>query len=118
MPVSSIAVVGSRTVDCTQDIERILAKVLEQNGPFKLVSGGADGVDSIAADWARRNRLEVIVHEADWENGGPQAGMKRNGLIVNDAEILLAFWDGVSGGTLDSIKKARSQNKGVRVYLC
>lgn len=118
MPLEDIGVVGSRGIECSTKIEGVLNRILQQNGPFRLISGGADGPDSIAEQWARKNRLETVVHPADWENGGVQAGVKRNGLIISDSQVVIAFWDGVSNGTLDSIKRARTQKKQVLVYLC
>lgn len=118
MPCAKIAVVGSRDLECTQAIETTLDNILSVNGSFTLVSGGAQGVDSIAEDWAKRHGLPTEVFEADWDGLGDKAGIKRNSDIVAAAEVIIAFWDGVSVGTLDSIKKAKTAKKGVKVYLC
>lgn len=117
MPWSSIAVVGSRTIQDAQAVERVLDKILELNGPFVLVSGGADGADGIAETWARKKGLDTIVHPADWDQHGPKAGMVRNSQIINDADAVIAFWDGVSAGTLDSVRKAKTLKKRVVINL-
>jgi len=72
----------------------------------------------IAAEWAEQHGLPTEVFEADWDQFGDKAGPNRNAQIIAAAEVVSAFWDGVSVGTLDSIKKAKSAKKGVRVYLC
>lgn len=113
MPWSSIAVVGSRTIQDTQAVEKILDKILELNGPFVLVSG----VDTIAENWGNKKGLSVITHPADWDQHGPKAGMVRNSQIINDAEAVIAFWDGVSAGTLDSVRKAKTLKKRVVINL-
>lgn len=118
MPCAKIAVVGSRDLECVQAIETALERLLEANGEFTLVSGGAQGVDAIAEEWAKRRGLPTEIYEADWDGLGDKAGIKRNGQIVAAADVIIVFWDGVSTGTLDSIKKAKTAKKGVRVYLC
>lgn len=45
-----------------------------------------------------------------------QAAFYRNGLIVRGADRLIAFWDGLSRGTHDSILKAEEAGKPVEVY--
>jgi len=40
----------------------------------------------------------------------------RNGLIVNDSDGVIAFWDGKSNGTRDSIEKAREAGNLLEVY--
>ena len=46
-----------------------------------------------------------------------QAAFHRNGWIVEDAARLLAFWDGVSTGTADTLRKARVAGVPDYVYL-
>ena len=40
----------------------------------------------------------------------------RNTNIINEAELVVAFWDGQSNGTKDSINKAEKQNKKVLLF--
>lgn len=80
-----------------------------------VISGGARGVDSIAAEEARRHGLEVIVVKAEWDRLGKSAGMIRNGEIVRLADEVIAFWDGKSRGTRDTIQKAHAAGKPCRV---
>ena len=41
--------------------------------------------------------------------------MIRNTDIVKNSDIVVAFWDGESKGTLDSIRKAENLNKGLMI---
>lgn len=82
-----------------------------------VVSGGAKGVDAYAESGARAAGLLVVVHPADWDRYGKSAGPRRNALIVADCDVLLAFWDGKSRGTADSILKAHAAGKAVVVVL-
>lgn len=79
-----------------------------------VVSGGARGVDSYAVDIARARGVSYTEHYPDYNRYGRyDAPKKRNTLIVNDCEELLAIWDGISGGTRDSVEKARALGKPV-----
>ena len=114
----NIAVVGSRSFSDLEKVKMILDRLYGEIGPFRLVSGGAAGVDDTAEAWAKIRQLETNIFPADWENGGRKAGIVRNSLIVNAAEIVIAFWDGVSPGTLDTIVKAKKKKDcKVQVYL-
>ncbi len=42
------------------------------------------------------------------------AGKKRNTQIIARADVVVAFWDGFSTGTRDSITKAKS--RGIKVH--
>jgi hypothetical protein len=108
-----IAIVGSR------DFDRFSLVVDYVNNLPKdtvVISGGARGVDRIATVAARNAGLLVIEYPADWENGGKGAGFARNTLIVEQADRVVAFWDGDSKGTLDTLKKAAAAGKLVEVW--
>ena len=107
-----IAVIGSRgiaRIDC--------AKIGARRGDT-IISGGARGVDSIAASWARRHGFAVIEHKPDYRRYGKAAPHVRNGLIVADADRVVAFWDGKSRGTKSTIDKAKRYGKRVDIVMC
>jgi hypothetical protein len=105
-----IGVVGSRTFFDYN----LLKKTLDEASPKMLVSGGADGADTLAEKYAKQKGLSILIHFPDWSNG-KGAAFDRNSKIVDSCEILLAFWDGKSRGTLDSMNKAKALNKPVYV---
>lgn len=76
-----------------------------------IVSGGAKGADSLAERFAKENSIEFVVYPANWEKFGKSAGFKRNVDIVNSSDIIIAFWDGKSKGTMHSIELAKKMNK-------
>lgn len=83
--------------------------------PDLVVSGGAKGPDTLGVLWAKENDVEVKEFMPDWEKYGRAAGFKRNSQIVESANLVIAFWDGLSRGTKDSIDKARKLNKRVEI---
>jgi hypothetical protein len=68
-------------------------------------------VDRTAEVTARKLSMQVCIHEAHWQHYGRSAGMIRNRLIVQGCDILVAFYDGQSKGTANSIGLARSLHK-------
>ncbi len=79
-----------------------------------VISGGARGVDKTAEDAARARGLEVEIYPADWSLG-KGAGMIRNKTIVDRAEKLGVFWDGVSPGTKSTLGMAKTARKPVEL---
>lgn len=109
-----IAIVGSRSYPHRHVVRDFVRLLAEKCPGATVVSGGARGVDTWAEEAAREFGLEVEVHLPDWSRGRG-AGMERNSTIVARSERLIAFWDGQSRGTLDSVRKAI--NLGKRVIL-
>ena len=94
-----IAVAGSRNiteVDLTPYV----------SADDEIVSGGAKGVDSCAAAYARANGLTLTEFLPEYARFGRAAPIKRNYRIVDYADKVVVFWDGQSKGTLSVIKYA------------
>lgn len=108
-----IAIVGSRNWNDFQAINHFIASLPHDT---LIVSGGARGVDSIAEACAVHHGLDVLVFEADWNQYGKSAGMIRNADIVKASDIVVAFWDGVSKGTANTIERASNAKKPVYIY--
>lgn len=106
-----IAVVGSRDITVV-DIGKYILDCDE------IVSGGARGVDSSAADFARRNGIKLTEFLPDYERYGRVAPIVRNRLIVDYSDAVIAFWNGRSKGTLSVIKYAEKTGKECRVIIC
>ena len=102
-----VAVIGSRGFDDYEMVKNTLT-LLEIT---LLVSGGAKGADSLGERYAKENNIEILIFKPDWEKHGKAAGMIRNTDIVNNADTIIAFWDGESKGTKDSITKAEKLGK-------
>ena len=106
-----VAVVGSRSVFVT-DIGMYISDGDE------IVSGGAVGVDSCAAEYAKKNGLKLTVFLPQYERYGRAAPIARNKKIVDYADKIIAFWDGKSKGTLSVIKYAEKTGKLCEIILC
>ena len=106
-----VAVVGSRSI-LTTDISMYISDGDE------IVSGGAVGVDSCAAEYAKKNGLKLTVFLPQYERYGRTAPIARNKKIVDYADKIIAFWDGKSKGTLSVIKYAEKTGKQCEIILC
>lgn len=106
----SLAVVGSRTFSSYDLLKQRLDQEFATNPFHTIVSGGADGADSLAARYAKQNNINLVELRPDYSKGR-YAPLLRNTDIVNASDRVIAFWDGKSPGTNDTIKKTRRANK-------
>jgi hypothetical protein len=113
---SRVAVVGSRDYPDMEAVRSFVRRLALTTPDAVVVSGGARGVDAVAVASARRHGLEVEEIPADWSKGRA-AGVMRNTVIVERADRVVAFWDGTSRGTLDTITKAKKAGKLVTVKV-
>ena len=109
-----LAVVGSRTFNDYAVLATWIDGVFYQfanESEEGIISGGARGADKLAADYAENRDIEYIEFPAEWDKYGKSAGFIRNQQIVDACDIVLAFWDGKSRGTADTIEKAKKAKK-------
>ena len=99
-------VAGSRTAEKYQVFDAI------QQCPYRdkidlVVSGCALGADTHGMTWARMRNLHIRRMPADWKTHGRSAGMIRNREMAENADGLIAVWDGKSRGTKNMIEVAK-----------
>ena len=105
------AVVGSRSIP-SQERGRFRQALAEHVRPGdSIVTGGAAGPDSWAEVWAVEHGIPVDVIRPDWAQHGKAAGFIRNAEIVRRADVVIAFWDGESHGTADTLRKTQRAAK-------
>ena len=106
-----VAVIGSRNFNDYELVKETLTKL----DITLLISGGAKGADSLGERYASDNNIRTLIFKPDWKRNGRGAGMIRNTDIVKNSDMVVAFWDNESKGTLDSIRKAENLNKGLMI---
>ena len=106
-----IAIVGSRSIT----VNNIHDYVTSED---EIVSGGAKGVDSCAAEYARKNGIKLTEFSPEYALYGRAAPIIRNKKIVDYADKVIAFWDGASKGTLSVIKYAEKTGKKCEIIKC
>lgn len=108
-----LAIVGSRNFnDYDKFLDGIFLLIAGSSGMWdKIISGGAKGADLLAKRYADYYGVDYVEFPADWDKFGKSAGFRRNQQIVDACDMVLAFWDGKSRGTADTIVKARIAKK-------
>jgi len=106
-----LAIIGSRSIEELNLDEYIKEK------PDVVISGGAKGIDTIAWKWALKNNIKIIVHRPNYNLHGKWAALKRNDIIIDEADKIIAFWNGESTGTKYVIDRARKLNKPLEIIL-
>jgi predicted Rossmann-fold nucleotide-binding protein len=105
--MTTIGVTGSRSIrECEE-----LTALLDELQPDGVVTGGAEGVDELAAEWAKQNGRKLTVLRPDYAAHGKAAPMVRNAQIVQMADAVVAVWDGQSKGTEATTKMAQKAGK-------
>ncbi len=106
-----IAIVGSRNI-IIEDMGKYISDCEE------IVSGGAAGVDTCAAEYAKQKGIKLTVFLPQYDIYGRAAPIVRNKKIVDNADKIIAFWDGSSKGTLSTIKYAEKSGKPCQIIIC
>lgn len=109
-----VAIVGSRGFDDYEMLKREIVKLVDVSKITEIISGGAKGADILAERFARENNFKMTVIKPNWSHG-KGAGIIRNKTIVETADTVLAFWDGESKGTKNSI--GLGDRLGKQVYV-
>lgn len=104
-----IAIIGSRTLK-VDNLENYLPEDVSE-----IVSGGAKGIDACAAECAKKLNLKLTEFIPDYARYGRAAPLKRNVEIARYSDCAIAFWNGVSKGTLYTVNLFRKAGKPVTV---
>lgn len=92
-----------------------LSKKREEGYRVIVVSGTAKGADLLGERYAKVRNYLVRRFPADWNKYGLRAGYLRNKQMAENADALIAFWDGKSKGTNHMINLAKQHHLQVAV---
>ncbi len=97
---------------------RLLTAALDNlpSTPTLIVHGEARGADTLAGQWARKNKIPVKSYPAQWNKHGRAAGPIRNKEMLDKEkpDLVVAFPGGK--GTAHMAKIARENGVDVRLY--
>ncbi len=118
-----LAITGSRSIIDKDWVFAQLDNILtEVQSKFKLkhppviVSGGAHGIDTFVREWSEEKGLDFVLfkpyhlvdNKVEFET---KYFFSRNRQIVDNADIVVCLWDGVSHGTQHVMKYAEKKSK-------
>jgi hypothetical protein len=106
-----VAVVGSRGLS-VPDLGAYLPPETTE-----IVSGGARGVDTSAREYAAAHGIKLTEFLPEYEKYGRRAPLVRNITIIENADLVMAFWDGSSHGTKFVIEECRNRGVPVRIFI-
>ena len=104
-----VAVIGSRSLR----IANLGVYLPEET--TEILSGGAKGVDTPAREYALANHIKLSEFLPDYKKYGRGAPLRRNLTIIENADLVLAFWDGKSRGTKFVIDQCERRGVPVRI---
>lgn len=84
-------------------------------GDIEIVSGMAEGADTLGMMYANERAIPLERFPANWEAFGKNAGPIRNKKMAEYADSLIAFWDGKSKGTKNMIDVASQLGLTVKI---
>ena len=117
-PTYKVIIAGGRDfVDYNLLREKVNNILIEKRATHKIVivSGCARGADTLGMRYASENTFDVDEYPAEWDKYGKKAGYMRNVEMAENADALIAFWDGKSKGTKHMIDIATERNLPIRV---
>ena len=117
-PLYRVIIAGTRTFDKYEFLRTSCDSILKSVRriyTIVIISGTARGVDRLGEQYARERGYEIRQYPADWKKYGKSAGYIRNSLMADNADALIAFWDGQSRGTKNMIET--SKKKGLTVKI-
>jgi len=110
-----VAIVGSRHFP---EMERVQSFIDSLPPGTTIVTGGASGVDAAAGRAASERQLGVIKLPPRFEEAtDPTATAQRNQQLIDAADVVVAFWDGLSAGTRQTIDRALQSGREVHVFV-
>ena len=83
---------------------------------LKIIQGGALGADFLGKQAAATVGVPSKEFPANWDKYGKTAGVIRNKLMAQNADMLCAYWNGRSRGTKNMIDTALKQGLEVHVF--
>ncbi|MBS1571972.1 MAG: DUF2493 domain-containing protein [Bacteroidetes bacterium] len=108
----NIGIVGGRDFNDYDLLKKTLDAYIENKSFLTaIVSGGAKGTDTLAEKYAKELGVDMVVYRPDYKKFGRLAALARNTQIIEHSDVVFAFWDGKSRGTMDSVNKAKRMEK-------
>ena len=106
-----LAVIGSRSLT-DLDISPMIPE-----GATLIISGGAEGIDTLAERYADGRGIPKMIITPDYSLYGRSAPLVRDRLIVDNADAVVAIWDGESPGTAYTVNYAKEVGVNCELYI-
>ncbi len=118
LPLFRVIIAGTRSFNDYELLRTSCNNLLsekQRTHTIVVISGTARGADQMGERYARERGFQLRRFPADWEQHGKSAGHIRNAKMADNADALIAFWDGESNGTKNMIDNARRKGLAIRI---
>ena len=117
----SIVICGNRSFNNYDYLKECMDEIVKDiDDDIEIVSGRADGADTLGEKYAMEKGYGLVFYPARWEKYGKKAGPIRNKQMVDYAKdhngMVVAFWDGKGSGTRSTINFAKRSNVPLKVF--
>jgi predicted Rossmann fold nucleotide-binding protein DprA/Smf involved in DNA uptake len=110
-----VAIVGSRHFSETDRVSDYV-KALPRGA--SIITGSASGVDAAATRAARAKGIPIQVMPASFDElADASKSAARNQRLIDACDVLVAFWDGGSKGTRNTVDRALDSGKEIHVFI-
>ena len=119
-PIYKTIIAGGRDFMDYNLLKEKVNKILQEKKvthKIVIISGCARGADTLGLRYATENAFDVEEYPANWDKYGKKAGYMRNVEMAENADALIAFWDGKSKGTKHMIDIATERNLPIRIII-
>ncbi|MBD5113461.1 MAG: DUF2493 domain-containing protein [Ruminococcaceae bacterium] len=106
-----VAVIGSRGLTVDDLGIYLFADTTE------IISGGAKGIDTCARNYAISHNIKLTEFLPEFEKYGRGAPLKRNITIIQNADLVIALWNGTSLGTKFVIDKCGKMGVAIKTFV-
>ena len=111
-----VIIAGSRDFDDYSLIKTKMDSLLRnKDDDVCVVCGEARGADTLGRRYAEERGYQIMSFPANWSEHGKQAGYLRNIEMAENADALVAFWNGESHGTKHMIDTAKRYGLQIRI---
>lgn len=119
LPQFKVIVAGGRNFNDYDYLESklnyYLSKKRNEGYNIVIISGTANGADSLGEKYANNKGYNIERYPAQWDKYGKSAGYKRNVEMANVADACIVFWDGISRGSKHMIDIAKTKKLPLKI---
>lgn len=114
--VFRVIIAGGRDFNDYQLLRRTMDNLLcNITEDIIVVCGQAKGADTLGEQYAKEKGYTIDYYPANWKLYGKRAGFLRNEQVAQNADALVAFWNGESRGTKNMIELAKRYGLKMRI---
>ena len=111
--IMKIAIIGSKRFRNYSIFTSSIKKIFPVEAISKLLSGNSIGLDSLVEKFAHQYNIPHKKHSLEWDAfGGKYTDNER---LIEECDIVIAFYNGNCEITRDSLNQAKEKNK--KVYI-